>query len=239
MFERTNQSILTPHYTALVKHDGSSSGEEEDDDVFTLARKDHALPDDPTADASLLPDVNAPVSTAAASSSAIPLSAEDMSKRKLKAAASRKGQVKTRPGAEKVLFDERGAPTTFYEAGQEAEVGAGAIEKRREYVQSEKERMKIAHEEDRKVAREKKMEKKRQRKERERELRDLEGGVEIGGGYYSDADEDGPTLGSEPVDEPESEPERAPERKKGKKAKVARTVEDEEELALRLLQGRA
>lgn len=189
MFERTNQSILTPHYSALITHDDN-----EDDDIFTLARKNHTL-EEHTAPAS-----------------------DDLSKRKLKAAASKKGQVKNRPGPEKVLFDEEGEQTDFYKSGVDVEAGAAA--EREEFLLSEKERMKLADKVDREVAREKKREKKRKRKEREREVREgLEGSDEegiavIGGGSGDESEEDVPRVD---------------------KRRREASVDDEEELALRLL----
>jgi ATP-dependent RNA helicase DDX10/DBP4 len=157
MFERTNQSILTPHYTALISHEGDDG-----DDVFTLARRDHDL------DANV-PQVDITLPDSTATPTAAPLvSSEDLSKRKLKAGTSRKGIVKSRPGAEKVVFDELGNATDFYKAGVEAEVDAAGD--RREFEKEERERMREADRVDREVARERKREMKRKRKDREREM---------------------------------------------------------------------
>jgi ATP-dependent RNA helicase DDX10/DBP4 len=171
MFERKNQSILTPHYTSLVAHnDGDEEGEE--DDVFTLARRDHALSGDEDEDAAEKGGVNATANSKSDSKSvaaAKPLvSSEDLSKRKLKAGTSKKARVKTGPAPEKLVFDEQGNPTNFYEEGTAAESGAAG--QRAEYVEMERERMRAADKVDREVAREKKREKKRKRKEREREV---------------------------------------------------------------------
>jgi len=160
MFERTNQSILTPHYTALISHEG-----EDGDDVFTLARRDHDLDaSTPTIDSGPTfasnPNPN-PTSTTPL------ISSEDLSKRKLKAGTSRKGILKTRPGPDKVIFDESGVATDFYKAGVEAEVDAAGD--RGEFERKERERMKEADRVDREVARERKREMKRKRKDRERE----------------------------------------------------------------------
>jgi len=156
MFERTNQSILTPHYTALISHEG-----EDEDDVFTLARRDHDLD-------SSIPQVDINIPTTTSATSAPLISSEDLSKRKLKAGSSRKGILKSRPGADKVVFDEEGNATDFYKAGVEAEVDAAGD--RRVFEKEERERMREADRVDREVAREKKREMKRKRKDREREM---------------------------------------------------------------------
>jgi ATP-dependent RNA helicase DDX10/DBP4 len=168
MFERRNQSILTPHYSALVAHDDDlvKDGEDDDDEVFTIARRDHALEDEGAnlADTDLVPSANA-------AAVAEPLiSSEDLSKRKLKMATSKKLNLKNRPAPEKLVFDEEGNATNFYESGIQAEQGAGAEAARREFVERERQQMREADKIDRAVAREAKKEKKRKRKEREREV---------------------------------------------------------------------
>ena len=152
MFERKNQSILTPHYAALVSHD-----HEDADEVFTLARRDHAL--DVEEAASDREGITQPLT-----------SSGDLSKRKLKAGSSRKGQLRTRPAPEKVVFDDQGMTREFYEAGKDAESGAGADAKRKAYMDAERDKMRIADRLDRQVARERKKERKRKRKEREMEV---------------------------------------------------------------------
>jgi ATP-dependent RNA helicase DDX10/DBP4 len=160
MFERTNQSILTPHYTALIAKDT----EDDDNDVFTLARRDHDIDESiPSFDPdSLDPTATASIGTPA--QSLVP--SEDLSKRKLKAGTSRRGILKNRPAPEKVVFDDEGKATDFYKAGEEAEVDAAGD--RIEFEMKERERMKEADRVDREVARERKREMKRKRKDRER-----------------------------------------------------------------------
>jgi ATP-dependent RNA helicase DDX10/DBP4 len=153
MFERRNQSILTPHYSALVSHDENDAG----DDVFTISRRDHALSDDEAGEGGNLELTDKQL-----------VSSEDFSKRKLKAGASKKAQLKTRPAPEKLVFDEEGQARDFYESGLVAESGAAG--QRAEFVEKERQKMKVADMHDREVAREKKREKKRKRKEREREV---------------------------------------------------------------------
>ena len=154
MFERTNQSILTPHYSALIARDDDADDAGE---VFTLVRRDHEL--------------TGAVATSGDENDTRPLhSSENLSKRKLKAGMSRKAQLKMHAGPEKIVFDEEGLVREFYQAGKEAESGMGAEERRQEYVSGEKERMRIADRVDKEVARERKRERKRRRKDREAEV---------------------------------------------------------------------
>jgi ATP-dependent RNA helicase DDX10/DBP4 len=168
MFERKNQSILTPHYTALIAHDDDLAGEADDDEVFTLRRRDHALEGDSSDDDT--PAVVAGTESAEKPPAKPLISSEDLSQRKLKQGASRKAQLKMRPAGEKLVFDEDGEARDFYEMGKAAEGGAGAEEARKEFVEAERARMKEADKVDRELARDKKREKKRKRKEREREV---------------------------------------------------------------------
>lgn len=235
MFERTNQSILTPHYTALIGQDN----EEGEEDVFTMARRDHALEgeDDPSLldeeSSTIIPKNGEPL-----------VSSEDLSKRKLKAGTSRKAQLKTRPAPEKLVFDDSGAARDFYEHGVEAE--QGAAERRKVFVEGQREEMKEADRVDREVARERRREKKRKRKDREREVsqsgydfdRKADSNQALDG---SDDGDEGAVafIGGSPGSEPDFEVEEEPERPvKGKKHKaLPADLEDEEALALRLLQG--
>ena len=165
----------------MVQNDSDS---EDEDEVFKLARKDHELSDEdseqdflPVVDASSGPSISKGVATPTAiTGPAVGLDEnpkvadEDLSKRKLKSLTSKRGLLKTRPTAEKTIFDESGNITTFYQAGIDAERGAVDRERRAEYVTGEQERMKDATRVDREVAREIRRERKRKRKEREREV---------------------------------------------------------------------
>lgn len=204
MFERKNQDILTPHYNKLISH------EEDEDEVFTLARKDHELELSEGEDGQPAPIITS----------------EDLSKRKLKDASTKKGQLRNRPGPQKVLFGEDGEERDFYAAGIETEKMAAA--ERDAYVAAETERMKEADVVDRAVAREKKREKKRKRKEREREARAALMGDEGGAVAFLGGSDDDESYRS--MSESEEEPEPAPKRRK-------EVVDDDEELALKLLRG--
>lgn len=242
MFERKNQSILAPHYSALISHEDAAE-DGDDDDVFTLARRDHDIDGDEHADPSILEETDRKTPITADGDSTPLISAEDMSKRKLKAATSKKAMLKSRPAADKLIFDERtGEARNFYESGMEVEKQAGGEESRRKFLEEERERMKEAHRVDKEVAREKKREKKRKRqeRERERERQMAEGG--------SDDDEDGgggqvAVIGGGDWDDANysEEEEEVPKVKKSKKHVVEKGghegLEDDEALALRLLQG--
>ncbi|KAL1409788.1 ATP-dependent RNA helicase dbp4 [Vanrija albida] len=233
MFERKNQDILTDHYSKVVAHDDDllAAGAEDDDDVFTLARRDHDIDDDETADLGIseaLADPSKPKPL---------ITSDDLSKRKLKAASTRTGQLKNRPAPTKVFFGEDGEARDIYEKGIEAEQAAAAT--RDGYLAEERERMAAADIVDREVAREKRREKKRKRKERERELMgqysdDESGAVAFIGGASGDEDGYEGYTGEGVASSPE--PEAARPAKKTRNAAAA-ALEDEEELALRLLRG--
>ncbi|TXT03897.1 hypothetical protein VHUM_04320 [Vanrija humicola] len=211
MFERKNQDILTDHYSKVVAHDI------DDDEAADLGISE-ALAD---------PSKPKPLITS-----------DDLSKRKLKAASTRTGQLKNRPAPTKVVFGEDGEARDIYEKGIEAEQAAAAT--RDGYLAEERERMAAADIVDREVAREKRREKKRKRKERERELMgqysDDEGGTVafIGGASGDEEPYEGYTGEYAASESPEPEPTR-PAKKMRDAAPAA--LEDEEELALRLLRG--
>ncbi|WRT70571.1 ATP-dependent RNA helicase DBP4 [Kwoniella shivajii] len=248
MFERTNQSILTPHYTALVSHEDGQEGEEGDEDVFTIARRDHALSgDEGDSDREETLQVAEGKGTEALEKEMKEplITSEDLSKRKLKAATSKKSKLKNGPMPDKIIFDEEtGEARNFYEVGKDVENEFGNEEKRKEFLEKERERMKIEDKFDKEVAREKKRELKRKRKEREREARNEymsdEGDEPVA--YLGGGDEDQTDL-EESVASPSPEPEVRNKKKRKNKFKDDDEIEeqggleDEEALALRLLQG--
>ncbi|OCF45706.1 ATP-dependent RNA helicase DBP4 [Kwoniella heveanensis CBS 569] len=257
MFERKNQSILTPHYSALVAHE--EANDEEDDDVFQLARRNHALSGDEESDDDLLTETPRPKGQPAGGDTDAlkeemkkPLiTSEDLSKRKLKAATSKKNKIKTGPAPEKLVFDEEtGEARQFYEMGKDVEADAGAAERRREFLEKERERMKVEDKVDREVAREKKRELKRKRKEREKEMRgqymdsDGEPVAYIGGADDTYGDEGGfsddqASRASRSPSPPPAREERSSKKQKKGGRQAEDALEDEEALALRLLQGGA
>jgi hypothetical protein len=162
MFERKNQNVLAPHFSALVTHEGADEADD-DDGFLTLKHRDHTLQDVGLADNANDDDGNP---QAAGSSSA-----EMLSKRKLKMGESKKAMLKLKSSGHKVIFDDQGGAHEMYEMEGEADFAkrGDAESQRREYLEINREVMKEADVEDRRVAREKRQEKKRKRKDRERE----------------------------------------------------------------------
>ena len=240
MFERKNQSILAPHYSALISHENDDA-EGGDDDVFTLARRDHDI------DIGNGDDLEETTTSTPADTDTTPLiSSEDLSKRKLKAATSKKALLKSRPAPDKIIFDEvTGEARNFYESGADLETLAGGDEERKKFLEEERIRMREAHRIDKEVAREKKREKKRKRQERGRDEDDGEGSDDGGLAVIGDADEDGGDdddfinglVGMLDRNGSDEEEDVRPKGKKSKKRVEDSGLEDEEALALRLLQG--
>jgi ATP-dependent RNA helicase DDX10/DBP4 len=243
MFERKNQSILAPHYSALISHENDAEGGD-DDDVFTLARRDHDI-DNADND-----DMLQETTTTNPTDDTPLITSEDLSKRKLKAATSKKALLKSRPAPDKIIFDEvTGEARNFYEQGTELETLAGNDAERKKFLEEEGKRMRDAHRIDKEVAKEKKREKKRKRQERARvsddegeDGRSDDGLAVIGDGGEADDDDDfiNGLVGmlsdrEEGKDEEEARPKSKKSKSKGKK--VDDDLEDEEALALRLLQG--
>ncbi|TFK52990.1 DEAD-domain-containing protein [Heliocybe sulcata] len=227
MFERKNQNILSEHYTKLVDHGADEV--DEDDDFITLKRADHELPSDG------LPE------------------SHNISKRKLKAGLSKKAMLKYKGAPSKLVFDDEGRPHEVYEMQDPDEVFKGqedVMEAGRKFVQEERGKLVQADVTDKAEAKEKKREKKRKRKEREKEVdavgEDDNGGPSVaplaGDDGYISPDFDLPsgdeTDGASPPPPKRSKgsPLANPQRRKGKGV-VADTLEDEEELALRMLRG--
>jgi len=239
MFERKNQSILAPHYSALISH--GDEAEEGDDDVFTLARRDHDIEANENDD--LLQETTTPADDTPL------ITSEDLSKRKLKAATSKKALLKSRPAPEKVIFDEvTGEPRNFYESGADLEISAGGDAERKKFLEEEGKRMREAHRIDKEVAKEKKREKKRKRQERARGSDDEDEGdgsedglAIIGDGEVGHDDDDfiNGLVGmlSDREEEEEDRPKGKKSKSSSKSKKVDDGLEDEEALALRLLQG--
>jgi ATP-dependent RNA helicase DDX10/DBP4 len=151
MFERKNQNILSEHYTKLVDHSEDPLGErDEEEDFITLKRADHTLEDDGQ---ETLPE------------------SEALSKRKLKAAGSKKAMLKFKGVGTKLIFDEEGQAHSLYEMQDDEGFHQGdALGAGREFAENERNRLKEADVHDKELAKEKKREKKRKRKVRESEV---------------------------------------------------------------------
>lgn len=150
MFERKNQNILSEHYSKLVDHSSDLLGaQEEEEDFITLKRADHAL-EDGDDDKLLGPE-------------------DALSKRKLKAAGSKKAMLKYKGVGTKLLFDDEGVGHEQYEMEDDVAFHKGdALGAGRKFAENERGRLKDADVRDKEEAKEKKREKKRKRKDRER-----------------------------------------------------------------------
>ncbi|PPR03363.1 hypothetical protein CVT24_012488 [Panaeolus cyanescens] len=227
MFERKNQNVLSEHYNKLVEHESTAATNADDDDDFiVLKRANHDLSED--------------------EAQAEQEKHEDLSKRKQKLGRAKKALITNGLGT-KLVFDDDGVAHEIYEvadpdAWYEQKGGLqGAMQEAATFAQQENVKMRIADVVDKAEAREKKREKKRKRKEREKAMMNNEAG-EVGAYFEPPSDDDGYVspafdLPSESSDDEEEDSRPA---KRGKFASQrARTPEDdlddEEELALRLL----
>ncbi|KAJ7805747.1 P-loop containing nucleoside triphosphate hydrolase protein [Mycena olivaceomarginata] len=212
MFERKNQNVLSAHYSKLIEGDGDDDDEEE---FITLKRANHELDGGEEA-----------------------------------AADGVEGEASVVDGGlgKKLIFDEEGKPHEMYEM-EDADAWIndkggirGVEEEGRRFAEGEKGKMQEANVRDKEEAKEKKREKKRKRKEREK----AEAGVMGGGPMVADGDDDGyvepefdlPTSDSDDDREVWAPP---PPTKRSKTTHTdigPRAVEDDEELALRLLRQR-
>ncbi|KAG0270551.1 ATP-dependent RNA helicase dbp4 [Actinomortierella ambigua] len=251
MFQRKNQSVLAEHYTRLVdrEEDGDllngggvegrrGSGEGgDDDDIFTLKRADHELAEDSEDEGEEMPT----------------------SKRKQK--MSKLEQTRNKGQGHKLVFDEEGGAHELYELEEEADFLAkgDAKEQQRAFLAKEQQIMAREDVTDRAISKEKLREKKLQRKMRDREM---EGGhsdeetvvtfgnpddSEDGGHSAPSGDEDHSMDEAESGDEESSKKrgwwqDKADAQEAKKKRKVVevdepQTLAEQEELALRLLNG--
>ncbi|KAM0521859.1 hypothetical protein ACHAPE_002421 [Trichoderma viride] len=166
MFERTNQDVLSSHYSKLVLDGGKATkedGDDDDDDDF-LAVKRRLNDDDLDAVSG-----KAPVSGA----KVIELGGDDLyvvdSKRREKALQSKKKMAKFRGNSSKLVFDEDGNAHEVYELQDEDDFKqqGPADEQRQKFMESETVRVKEADVDDKLLAKQKKREKKYKKKERE------------------------------------------------------------------------
>jgi len=244
MFERKNQNVLSAHYSKLVEHDPATLAND-DDDFIVLKRANHDL-DDP--------------SGPAAATAALDDVAANLSKRKQKLGKAKQAIV-TNGLPSKLIFDNEGNPHKIYEmADPDAwyrDKGGleGAKEEGKLFAMEEGQKLRKADVVDKAEAREKKREKKRKRKERERAATTMDqptAGVAVveafsDDGYVSpefdlpsegeseDGDMAPPPFKRNKFDSNSS----SKSKDKGQTNRLSETgLEDEEELALRLL-GRA
>ncbi|KAJ7481739.1 ATP-dependent RNA helicase dbp-4 [Mycena latifolia] len=221
MFERKNQNVLSEHYSKLLEA-GADDGDA--DDFITLKRADHDLTELD------LPD-----------------EAADLSKRKQRMGKAKRTLLTGGMGR-KLIFDDDGNAHELYEmedGGQwMAEKGGlrGVTQAGLEFAEGEMGKMRVTNVLDKEEAREKKREKKRKRKEREKAAVGGDTGGPMVVGPVSDDDGYVSPEFDLPSDSGSEEETWAPpptKRSKTSHTEPRRTaVEDDEELALRLLQQR-
>ncbi|KAL6450321.1 DBP4 ATP-dependent RNA helicase DBP4 [Candida maltosa Xu316] len=221
MFERQNQTILSDHYLNMTGNkakDGEDDEDDEDDGFMMVKRKDHELIDEE------LPDLSLPVS-----------------KRQAKKALSRKATLAAKGNPTKVKFDDEGVAHPIYELeDEEAFIKAGDAKQQKEnFVNKEREAMKVTDLADKEVERQKRQEKKRKRKEIERRMREEEEDA-------PDLDRDMTQFGGDEDDEDDEPATKKPkwfesdDKKKPKKDDFVEydepeTLEDLESLTARLI----
>ncbi|KIK84532.1 hypothetical protein PAXRUDRAFT_152885 [Paxillus rubicundulus Ve08.2h10] len=227
MFERKNQNILSEHYSKLIDHgDATDDG---DEDFITLKRANHELP---TSNDPLDPD------------------AENMSRRKLKLSKTKRMLAKYGQLGHKLIFDDEGNPHEVYEMVDPEEFykdGVASVkEAGRVFVEGEKGKLKHADVVDKEEAKEKKKEKKRKRKEREKGVDFDREEVQAVVASASDHEDGYVTPDFDVPSEEESDVDPRPSKrtkssvapKSGHLVADSHNMEDEEELALRLLRKR-
>lgn len=220
MFERKNQNILSTHYSKLIDH---GDAVDDDEDFITLKRSNHDLSDT---------DANPEI--------------DNLSKRKLKLSKTKRAVAKYGQLGHKLIFDDEGNPHEIYEMVDPAEFYKGGLEGAKEagkaFVEGEKDKLKGADVVDKMEAKDKKREKKRKRKDRENgvDRDDVHGGAIA---ELAPSTEDGyisPEFDLSSEDDVQDT--LPPPLKRSKRSASAKTyssgLEDEEELALRLLRNR-
>ncbi|ORY58028.1 P-loop containing nucleoside triphosphate hydrolase protein [Pseudomassariella vexata] len=155
MFERTNQDVLSSHYSNL------RPAAEDDNDFFAVKRV-------------LNEDEFDPESKSGGGPRVVPIyGGQELvidSKRREKLLTSKKKMLKYKGQSTKIVFDDDGEAHSLYELqGEEDFRQAGDAETQRQrFVQAEADRVREADLEDKQLAKEKRQEKKVKRKERER-----------------------------------------------------------------------
>ncbi|PKS07327.1 hypothetical protein jhhlp_005929 [Lomentospora prolificans] len=194
MFERTNQDVLSSHYTKLVGdvedgHD-AQNGEGDEDDFLSVKRvlNDEDL-DEVSKDFGSMPKT-------------LDLGGKEQliidSKRREKLLKSKKKLLKYRPTGERLVFDDDGNAHQIYELKNEEDFKQeGPVEEqRKKFIEDEAGRVKEADAEDKMLAKQRIREKREKRKAREREERELEKAERTGAGTVvelagGDDDDDG------------------------------------------------
>lgn len=243
MFERKNQGVLSEHYQGLIEEDGIISGDDDDEEEETLidsgALKKSVVEADTDEDFLTLKRADHTLNEE--EEEAINMESH-LSKRKLRMGQSKKAAAAAgmRGQGEKVVFDEEGVARKVYEVQNEESFkqnGDAKLEAQR-FIEAEREKLQERDVVDKERMKEKKREKRQREKERERERKgegkrgDQEGGVTLApivdnrDDGYETPDFD---LGDESSDEEEDRPQ--------KRSRYSGNLQQEEDLALRLLEG--
>ncbi|KAF6236080.1 hypothetical protein HO173_005708 [Letharia columbiana] len=168
MFERTNQDILTDHYSKLVNDDQGQSSDvnnaDEGQDFLTVKRRlsDASSVDSEAEGKLLLPKLDSRKMVGKT-----PINVE--SKRKEKLLKSKKKLLKLKEKGQKLVFDEEGNPHQIYELENEDQFkqrGAVDVQKAK-FLEGEQARLQAADLADKQAAKAKRKEKREKRKARE------------------------------------------------------------------------
>lgn len=262
MFERTNQDVLSSHYTKLVI-DGDDKNEDDNADFLSVKRR---LNDD---------DLDEEAKNAFKSAAKIidGIGGEEPfivdSKRREKALKSKKKMLKFKGNPTKMVFDEDGNAHEVYELQDEDDFrqDGTAAEQREKFVQDETTRVREADVDDKLHAKQKRREKRDKRKARETMERngiDPDGdeapllapvgdddedplallrSLPVAGADGSDSEAEPPKKRAKKWFEDDSDDERLQKKRKKSKGKVfevqeaPETLEDLEALATGLLDG--
>ncbi|KAI1170662.1 ATP-dependent RNA helicase DBP4 [Nemania sp. FL0916] len=165
MFERTNQDVLTDHYSKLVGDPTDKAAEDSEDDFLAVKRVIEGDDLDIAADGEAILPTGTKVITGLGGEEPFIID----SKRREKMLKSKKQMLKFKGKGDRILFDEEGIAHHPYRIqGEETFERDGSAEaQRREFVEGESARVKEADIDDKALAKEKRREKREKRKARE------------------------------------------------------------------------
>ncbi|KAI0409000.1 ATP-dependent RNA helicase DBP4 [Xylaria palmicola] len=165
MFERTNQDVLTDHYTKLIGNTGDNGAEDSEDDFLAVKRVIEGDDLDAAADGETELPLGVKVIRGLGGEEPFVVD----SKRREKMLKSKKKMLKFKGKGDRIVFDEEGVAHHPYRIqGEEDFKRDGSAEaQRQKFVESETARVKEADISDKALAKEKRREKKEKRKARE------------------------------------------------------------------------
>jgi len=174
MFERTNQDVLTEHYTKLIDENtkqANGAGEDSDDDFLLVKRVINTEDLDDAADGTTALPPGAKVIQGLGGDEPFIVD----SKRREKMLKSKKKMLKFKGKGDRIVFDDDGVAHHPYRLiGEEDFKQDGSAEaQRQKFVEGESAKVKEADIDDKALAKEKRREKREKRKQREAEERSL------------------------------------------------------------------